>query len=598
MENTEALEVKAALEALATSLRPEMAAALLAASVPLSSNGSSDRPYTKQQCGHDLPSHGAMNKNLCDASTTRTIPLDRHACLKQPRLGGKKRLPLISTVLLAAVLVSPGALVSAATVYYIDSKNGADEHDGVSVQSPWRTVGKIGALTLRGGDQVLLKRGSTFSQTLKINKALGSLENPAIVDAYGTGANPIISVSAGDGVLVMASSFLEIRNLELINGGVNIPFIRTQATFQHLILSNLYIHNIFSGTHKGIVINHEKTRDPGSRCSDVLVTDCRIERVQTTGILASRLRDASFINNHITDVGFCGIIANQSQNLIIRSNVVDHPGCTNDARMNSHKGDGGYIMGCKNVLVERNTFMNARDYHADGAGFHVDVNNSNVIYQHNLSVSNNGGFAEILGNNSQCVFRYNISVNDGWRVRDDAHKVAEGKCFFLTGWTVNAGYHGPSNCYLYNNSIYVDAALPSTFHFGKTLSGVLIANNIFHLRGVVTDSTKLAWGNKDSKVTNVFFKNNLYVRQNLLPPTLLIHDESPMIGDVQFQSPGGIDAKDYIPTARELVKDKGIVIPLLPGDNFGVTGGLAPSCDYFGNPITGLPDLGAVELVK
>ena len=44
--------------------------------------------------------------------------------------------------------------------------------------------------------------------------------------------------------------------------------------------------------------------------------------------------------------------------------------------------------------------------------------------------------------------------------------------------------------------------------------------------------------------------------------------------------------------------DKGIVIPLLPGDKFGVTGGLAPSGDYFGNPITGLPDLGAVELVK
>jgi hypothetical protein len=266
--------------------------------------------------------------------------------------------------------------------------------------------------------------------------------------------------------------------------------------------------------------------------------------------------------------------------------------------MNSHKGDGGYVMGCKNVLVERNTFMNAMDYHADGAGFHVDVNNSNVIYQYNLSVSNNGGFAEILGNNSQCAFRYNISVNDGWRVRDDTHKVAEGKCFFLTGWTVNAGYHGPSNCYLYNNSIYVDASLPSTFHLGKTLDGVLIANNIFHLRGVVSDSTKLAWGNKDSKVRNVFFKNNLYAREKLLPSTLLIRDESPMIGDVQFRFPGGVDAKDYIPTARELVKDRGIVIPLLPGDNFGVTGGITLSRDYFGNPITGLPDLGAVELVK
>jgi hypothetical protein len=187
-------------------------------------------------------------------------------------------------------------------------------------------------------------------------------------------------------------------------------------------------------------------------------------------------------------------------------------------------------------------------------------------------------------------------VNDGWRSRDDRIKQAEGKCIFLTGWTVNKGYIGPTNCYIYNNTVYVAPELPSTFHIGKTLHGVLIANNIFHVLGKVTDSTKANWGNPGDAVANCFFVNNLYSRENLIPSTLSIKDAKPMVGDAKFANPGGTNAADYVPAAGPLVQDRGIPIEPLPGDKEGVPGGLVMTADFFGSPIRGLPDIGAVEL--
>ena len=69
-----------------------------------------------------------------------------------------------------------------------------------------------------------------------------------------------------------------------------------------------------------------------------------------------------------------------------------------------------------------------------------------------------------------------------------------------------------------------------------------------------------------------------------------------MVGDPRFARPGGLDATDYVPTAVSLVKDKGIKIHTLPGDEVGLKMGLAVKEDYFGNAITGVPDLGAVEI--
>jgi hypothetical protein len=69
-----------------------------------------------------------------------------------------------------------------------------------------------------------------------------------------------------------------------------------------------------------------------------------------------------------------------------------------------------------------------------------------------------------------------------------------------------------------------------------------------------------------------------------------------IIGDVLFSKPGGTNAADYIPRNVTIVKDQGIEIPMLEGDANGLKIGLKVSKDFFGNPIVGKPDIGAIEI--
>ena len=75
--------------------------------------------------------------------------------------------------------------------YYFDSNAADDTGDG-SVESPWKSLDSLEQIDLAPGDRILLKRGSQFFETLEI-AASGETDNPIVVDAYGTGAKPIIS---------------------------------------------------------------------------------------------------------------------------------------------------------------------------------------------------------------------------------------------------------------------------------------------------------------------------------------------------------------------------------------------------------------------
>jgi hypothetical protein len=89
---------------------------------------------------------------------------------------------------------------------------------------------------------------------------------------------------------------------------------------------------------------------------------------------------------------------------------------------------------------------------------------------------------------------------------------------------------------------------------------------------------------------------NVFLTDSLLPDTLPLRDEHGIIGDPRFRKPGGLDAGDYVPGNAALVKDRGIPIPRLEGDEVGLRMGLAVREDILGNPIVGRPDIGAIEL--
>src|SRR5215472_5229507 len=93
--------------------------------------------------------------------------------------------------------LSPCLLLFAArcfaeTTYYVDSVAGSDTNSGTSVMAPWRTVAKVNSAKFVPGDHILFKRGSRWRELLSPDSS-GEAGNPVVIDAYGTGAAPILT---------------------------------------------------------------------------------------------------------------------------------------------------------------------------------------------------------------------------------------------------------------------------------------------------------------------------------------------------------------------------------------------------------------------
>ena len=100
-----------------------------------------------------------------------------------------KFLHRLHTILLILIGLLFTASASWAATYYVDATFGNDAGDGLSPSTAWRTIAKINVFNFTPGDHVLLKRGETWREALKLNVS-GALNNPIIFDAYGTGPNP------------------------------------------------------------------------------------------------------------------------------------------------------------------------------------------------------------------------------------------------------------------------------------------------------------------------------------------------------------------------------------------------------------------------
>lgn len=87
--------------------------------------------------------------------------------------------------LLAMVFLCAGA---SATTYYVDPA-GSNGNDGLSPQTPWRTLLKVGISTFSAGDVILFKRDAVWNEWLTPPSS-GAAGNLIKFDAYGNGQPP------------------------------------------------------------------------------------------------------------------------------------------------------------------------------------------------------------------------------------------------------------------------------------------------------------------------------------------------------------------------------------------------------------------------
>ncbi|VGO12002.1 hypothetical protein PDESU_00550 [Pontiella desulfatans] len=518
--------------------------------------------------------------------------------------------------------------IPVAATFYIDAVSGSDTNNGTSMATAWQSLDRVNSEAYGEGSEILLKRNQTHFGKIYLSGQGGSSNAPLVIGAYGTGERPV--VDAGGylaGVHIEDCEHILVRDLEITGDSTNTVDgsdsgdqygVYVNATWGNssdfITLTNLHIRDIYPETdtaseganpttYIGTAISFQGSGNTSVsyRVNDILVVDCTISNVGYKAISMNRSNRILLEHNMMWDIGGPALQPGRCSNVVVRGNLVDKSGSFSDPRMHG-RGSGIWPWTCDDVLIEENTFMHARG-RADSCGVHIDFGNRDVIVQRNLSIDNAGGFLEILGNNSNCTYRYNISVDDGTRVKGVVDQGTipnnqDGHIFWLSGF-VGSGNDpfGPYNSYIYNNTIYVNTNITSTFSFQEWSEGVLIANNIFHVDGATTNITgDFADDYTPEMIAGVFWTNNLYSRSGIIPPGFPFEEVDQTIGDPRFAQAGGFNAVDYVPDSSIYVDDKGIVITNIPGDVIGIVGGLEMTEDFFGNPITGAPDMGAIEM--
>lgn len=507
-----------------------------------------------------------------------------------------------------------------AATFYIDAETGDDTASGTSPDAAWASLEKASSRRYKRGDRILLRRGQAFAGKLKLSQSRGSVEEPIVVGGYGESARPRIDAAGYlAGLQLSACSHVEVRDLEIsADGGAPVDGSDAKERYgvlattygerasRGLVLRNLRIHSIYPHeatehegrnptTHLGKAIRISGSKQHPYR--DIRIEGCQIENTGHAALHAIRTRDLRVLDNRMEDIGGPAMVPSHSEDLIVRGNTVDHSGAFTDKRMHG-RGSGIWPVHCERVLIEHNRFMHARGRY-DSCGAHIDIGNRNVVIQYNLSLDNEGGFVEILGENSNCAYRYNVSVNDGARVANKAKKQGTGHVILFSGHNGTSERSGPTHCYVYNNTIFVRRGQRASFSIEDTTGSVLVANNLFVFQGKAENGTPSWWAKYQPGIERrVVWKNNGYRRRGGFPADWPFRETSPIMGNPYLAEAGSDEPEGYRPGPKSIAKDRGVEITKLPGDEIGLEIGLAVEQDFFGAPIVGRPDLGAIELVS
>ncbi len=112
--------------------------------------------------------------------------------------------------------------------YYIDSENGDDASSGQSVHAPWRSLSRLGNVSLKPGDTIRFKRGSAFVGPLFIHQS-GTGQDPIVITAYGAGdkapafTNPVFRQDNFGNCIRITGSHVVVEKLYFHNTAAHVP---------------------------------------------------------------------------------------------------------------------------------------------------------------------------------------------------------------------------------------------------------------------------------------------------------------------------------------------------------------------------------------
>lgn len=314
-------------------------------------------------------------------------------------------------------------IISAADgkTYYISSSRGNDENDGLSEDTPFKTLTKVSQLELKPGSKLLLRASDVWQRQMLMPKGSGTREKPIVIGTYGTGAKPIISPGYSNntiyGIRIVNGSGYEIRGLEIMNcyGGIVFWYENTY-NHKYILIEDCYVHQVTGTTTgwgggwdqkmpvdlvmaSGICINGSDAYGNSRICEDITIRNTKIDRCDVGIQFISRDHDFSgkwnyhgkdkttsnsFYDVKITNCDVTrsyrtgGICISCVSKLDARDLLVDETGYQG---VGMYWGVAGFqVSRVSDSLIENCTFSNTiKGSSPDGQGFDFESDNQNVM---------------------------------------------------------------------------------------------------------------------------------------------------------------------------------------------------------------------------
>lgn len=500
------------------------------------------------------------------------------------------------------------------TTYYVDSGPlGNDENNGLSEQTPFRSLKKITTLVKTSKMRVLFKSGATFIGNLILEDLKGEEDKPFIVDKYGGDDRPIIDGNGVTSAVEIKDGNIRFRNIKVTNKtgsrGIYVTPVKSGA-MKNIEISGCRVEDVnWKGNDEIIDINPSKldvekicpnekfiyqhggilfdaNTPPATGASwfeNIFITKNEIFKVSRTGIWL----DSQWAKRPGISWGYNDYVDDNNgwfpaKNVIVQGNDISYVG-----------GDGTVLIATRNSFLDHNKVYHANylgrtgyfnaglwphssincvmqfnevgythleNGGGDGEGLDVDVANVNCLVQFNYVHHNDGGGILLCNDKGTINGKEQIGNHQGTIIRNNVF-YDNGKSPDNPAFCVITSAVGRTE--LYNNTVIVTNRRPDVLfllsadwaNIGKS-KDISFKNNIF----MATDPVAAQFNTKE--IINSKFENNLVFQIGEKIPDKQLLNFNP-----QIQVPpviGGYEnGLKFIPKALD-VFEKGILFDGMP----------------------------------
>jgi len=413
---------------------------------------------------------------------------------------------MLSVLALTAMTIgvaAPSATAATAAPLHLDCS--ADSSGDGSAAHPWNSLAIANTHQFGPGDTLLLKRGVTCSGVFTPTGS-GTAAAPITVDAYGTGATPVISADTSkatpSAVVIRNQSHWNLSNLEIRGGfwrGLWIVADQPDSTFRGFRLDHIEVHDngFRSATGNGNWVSSVggvviEPCAATAKLADVTLTDVNAHNTYSVGIQVGHSEKPPYptspnsentpdchmgiglppsvfpakdgVSNILIDRSSSGdneesgIWAAGTTNLTVQYSKLYRNG-NGGAPANRPDGKGGlngegfWWSNSYNVVAQYNEAFGSRWGNGDGGGFDADTHNEKSLIQYNYAHDNESYCVATFGGagsfTTDTTIRHNLCVNNG----NYAKAQYQGDIFT---WTAGKGTATPStisNYRAYGNTL-------------------------------------------------------------------------------------------------------------------------------------------------